>query len=148
MCHHKAYHSKWGRHHRHKHGCGRGYHRYKKFMDSRFGMGWMYPPVNVKELDDRYELFVYAPGYAKEDFQVKLKDNTLIIAVDREGNEVVDSPNWRRKEFNPREFRRHFELNEKIDKAAISAQYNDGVLLVTLPKLEGFETSRQDIIVA
>ena len=144
MCYRKAYHSRRAQHP--KHGCG---HMHKRFSNRRFGTGWgSYPPVNVKELDDRYELYVYASGFSKEDFQVKLKDNTLVIAVDKPDNDIVDSPNWRRKEFSPHGFKRHFELNEKIDKEAITAQYADGVLVVSLPKLAGFETSRQDIPIA
>ena len=106
-------------------------------------MLWNTPPVNVKEHDDSYELYVYAAGYTKEDFQVNLKDNTLVIAI--ENKDVVDSPNWRRQEFYAQGFERHFELNEKIDKEAISAKYENGVLTLTLPKLDGFETFRKDI---
>jgi HSP20 family protein len=141
MCKSRAYYSHGGHHPKWGHG-----HRHRNYRGRHFGMLWNTPPVNVKELDDSYELHVYAAGYAKEDFQVNLKDNKLVIAVDNK--DVVDSPNWRRQEFYAQGFERHFDLNEKIDKEAISAKYVDGVLIVTLPKLAGFESSSQDIAVA
>ena len=98
----------------------------------------------MQELDDRYELFVYAAGYTKHDFKVTLTDNTLIIAVDKVANDL-SANDWRRQEFRPRKFERQFELNDKIDKESIAAKYEDGVLKVTLAKLEGFETVRKTV---
>ena len=141
MCKSRAYYSHRGHHPKWGYG-----HKHRNYSRRHFGMLWNTPPVNVKEHDDSYELYVYAAGYAKEDFQVNLKDNTLVIKVDNK--DVVDSPNWRRQEFYAQGFERHFELNEKIDKEAISAKYVDGVLIVALPKLAGFESSSQDITVA
>lgn len=141
MCHSKSYYSQRAHHPRWGHGS-----RHKHFKSRYFGAAWNNPPVNVKELEDCYEVYVYAAGYTKEDFQVKLSDNTLLIAV--ENQDTVDSPNWRRQEFFASGFERRFELNEKIDKEAINAKYKEGVLIVTLPKLAGFETTNQDIAVA
>jgi len=108
------------------------------------GRGGHSPKVNVQELDDRYELFVYAAGYAKEDFKVDLTDDTLIIAGNSK-TETEANYNWRRQEFRLRTFERQFELNDKIDKDAIEAKYEDGILKVTLAKKEGFETVRKEV---
>ena len=142
MCYRKAYHSKWGHHPMHKYG------KMARKMAAKGFRPFGFPPVNVKELDDTYELHVFAPGYEKGDFQVNLKDRTLIIEVDKKQEEIVDSPNWRRKEYSPRSFRRLFELNKKIDIEAIAAEYKDGILLVKLPKLPGMETVTNEIVVA
>jgi len=126
--------------------------KFKKMMHHKFaehghrgrrGRGH-FPRVNVQELDDRYELFLYAAGYSKSDFKVDLSDNTLIIAANST-TENEANYNWRRQEFKPRKFERQFELNDKIDKASITAKYEDGVLKVTLAKLEGFETVRREV---
>jgi HSP20 family molecular chaperone IbpA len=45
-------------------------------------------------------------------------------------------------------FERKFELNDKIDKTAIAANYENGILIVSLPKLEGHEIERQAIEIA
>lgn len=107
---------------------------------------WGQPPVNVEELDDRYEILLYAAGYDKSEFSISLKDDTLIVQADRP-SQADEAPemNWRRREFRPGGFKRYFELNEKIDREAISAQYADGVLKITLSKKPGSETFRQEI---
>ena len=103
------------------------------------------PPVNIQEKDDKYELHLFAPGYEKGDFLIALIDNDLSISTETKKD---DKENWKRKEYTPTAFARQFALNEKINKEAIEAKYENGVLIVTLPKLEGFETDRQEIEVS
>lgn len=142
MCYHKAYHKHWAHHakHRRKHW----EHRFRNSGWGR-GFGWGNPPVNIEEFDDRYEMSVFASGFYKSDFQVKVKDQILVVSASKEESEIVDNPSMKRQEFDPRGFKRVFELNEKIDKEQISAAYKEGVLKVTLPKLAGKESYRKDI---
>lgn len=115
----------------------------------RFRFDGFYPPVNVQELDDRYEIFLVAPGLERENFDISLVENVMTIAVDKkEENEKQEGGTWKRKEFSVGGFQRKFELNEKIDLDSIKAKYADGILQVTLAKLEGEETVRKDIFVA
>ncbi|NND08389.1 MAG: Hsp20/alpha crystallin family protein [Saprospiraceae bacterium] len=102
------------------------------------------PPVNVQELDDHYELLLFAPGFQKRDFQVKTRDKVLVIGLEPEES-TTSAPNWLRREFSSKGFERKFELNDNVDTEKISAKYEDGILYVTLPKLPGFETTRQEI---
>ena len=141
MC-YNAHHSHWGKHHR------RSHHRHhaKKWMKQMFANAWGYPPVNVEELDDRYEILFYAAGYAKTDFKVNLNDDTLTIAVNKPENDwSADWDTRGRKQFTPGSFERRFVLNEKIDQASITAKYEEGILKITLQKKPGYERSRQDI---
>lgn len=110
-----------------------------------FGPGRFYPPVNVQELDDQYLLFLYAPELSKADFKISLVDRLLTISAEEK---TEDDVKWRRQEYTAGGFKRQFELNDKIDTESISAEYEAGVLKVTLKKLEGFQTSRSEIIVA
>ena len=139
MCYHKAYHKHWAHHAKHKK------HWENKFRQRGFGRGSGYPPVNIEEFDDRYEMSVFAAGFYKSDFQLKVKDHLLVVSASKEESEIVDNPSMKRQEFDPRGFKRVFELNEKINKEDISAVYEEGVLKVTLPKLAGAETYRKDI---
>lgn len=139
MCNHSAYHPHWGKHH---HGHHAGRHWKQQFAQ------WGYPPVNVEELDDQYEVSVYAAGYSKTDFQVKLEGDLLVIAVDKPENERDPFYGHRRMQFKPGSFQKEFRLNDKIDKEAIGAKYEEGILTVTLPKLAGFETVKKDIGIA
>ena len=100
------------------------------------------PPVNVRETDNSYELYLFAAGYEKSDFVISMTDHVLNISVEDKQAEKGD---WKRQEYTPKGFVRQFELNEKTDKSAIAATYKNGVLILSLPKLEGFETSRHEI---
>ncbi|MDF1695943.1 MAG: Hsp20/alpha crystallin family protein [Saprospiraceae bacterium] len=100
------------------------------------------PRANVLEKDEKYELHLFAPGYIKSDFTIALIDQKLTISVkDKESNEA----NWKRKEYSPSGFVRQFALNEDINSDSIEAVYENGVLIISLPKLEGHETKRQEI---
>ena len=117
-------------------------HPRKRAWRSKFNASFNYPPANVRELDDKYELYLYAPGYEKSDFIIALIDDRLSISVKEKKKE---EGNWRRQEYSQREFVREFALSEKVDKSAIVAKYENGVLILSIPKLEEFETSRQEI---
>ncbi len=143
MCNRKEYHRQWSQHKAEK---MRRYHAARKqaWRDS-FLTKANQPPANVLELDDKYELYLSAPGYEKSDFVIAILDQRLSITVKEKKEEDA---NWKRKEFSTKDFVRQFELDEKIDKSNIEAKYENGVLKLTLPKLEGFETTRQEISIA
>jgi HSP20 family protein len=133
--------------HRHpgaKH-CGRG-HWASHVQNMQHGMGGMYPPVNIQELDDAYHIELFAPGRAKEDFKLSLSNDLLTVSAEAKTDESMADQQWARREFkNSRGFKRHFELNEKIDSTKISASYDQGILLIKLMKKEGEETLRTSI---
>jgi len=123
------------------------YDRYsrKKAWKENFKAALNSPPANVKEADDKYELYLFAPGFEKSDFIISVTDQTLSISVERK---TEDEESWKRQEYTPGKFVRKFSLDEKIDIAAITAKYENGVLILTLPKSAGFETKRQEIPIA
>lgn len=133
MCYNAAHHPHWRKHRHH------AQRRHRRRMAR-----WAYPPASVEELDDRYQILIYAAGYSKSDFQVGLEDDQLLIKVEKDvAQDTAD--HQRLRGYVPGSFERHFALNPKIDKEGISAQYEEGILKVTLPKREGTETFRQDI---
>jgi HSP20 family protein len=143
MCHRKAFYHPGAQasleaFKRSRHGRGR------KFWKDQFRASMQNPPANVLEENDQYLLHLYAPGFSKEDFLIATIDNTLSISLEVSEDHTA----WKRQEYSPQSFKRQFDLSEKIKKDAISAKYEDGVLIVTLPKLEGMETSRQEIQIA
>ena len=95
------------------------------------------PSVNVKEDDDMYALEIAAPGMKKNDFKVELDNNTLKISAEIEDKKEENNDPFTRREFNYQSFCRTFHLpDNKVDSGKISAKYKDGILYVTLPKLE------------
>lgn len=143
MCNKTAYNSNWNNQFANKFG-NQGEHPFKKMWKQKMHGALNIPPVNVREMDDKYELHLFAAGYVKSDFSLALTDQTLSISTSPKNGEITS---WKRHEYSPQGFVRKFELNEKVDKSAISATYENGVLILTLPKLEGFETERKEITV-
>jgi HSP20 family protein len=111
--------------------------------------GWFQPPVNIRELEDRYELHLAAPGRSKQDFQLKVQGDLLTITgKGQEESDIAQSTNWARQEFRTAAFERQFQLNEKMDGDGITANYVDGVLVVTMPKFAHAHTPAKDVYVA
>ena len=140
----RAFQKQWNQHQVNKFRACQG-HPLKKAWKENLKSAFNNPPANVKELDDKYELHVFAPGFEKSDFKIALDEQTLNVSVD---HKTETEETWKRKEYTPKGFVRKFALNEKIDTSSIEAKYENGVLVVSLPKKEGFETTRQEIAIA
>ena len=91
-------------------------------------------PVNVKEIENGYQLEVVAPGLEKENFRINLEDNLLTISADRKAQEENKTEKHIRKEYSYQSFKRSFTLDENIDTENIEAKYYNGVLTVNLFK--------------
>ena len=99
--------------------------------------------VNVHKTDTSYEMLVFAPGRIKENFNLGIKGNELTITyTPPEGFPKFD---WIQREYSRGGFVRSFTLDSSIDASKISAKYEDGVLLVSLPFAAGKETTSQEI---
>lgn len=95
------------------------------------------PAVNVKESEGAFELEIAAPGMAREDFSVRVdNDEELVVAFEKkeENGKEEKKENYLRREFAYASWRRAFTLPDSIDREAISANMNNGVLGIVLPK--------------
>ena len=109
---------------------------------------WTGVPVNIRETNDAYQLEVVAPGFDKNDFKVNVENNLLTIEAAKEAvkEETTDKQEkWVRNEYRFKSFKRSFTLDEKIQTAEIAAKYENGVLLLNLPKKAEVKPSVQQI---
>ena len=104
-----------------------------------------YIPVNILETDKNYLLEVVAPGYEKTDFKVNLDQNVLTVSAEKKEENSNEAIKQIRKEYTYRSFKRSFTIDEKIDAAAISAEYVNGVLTLNLPKKEIVKETAKEI---
>ncbi|MEO6668036.1 MAG: Hsp20/alpha crystallin family protein [Ferruginibacter sp.] len=95
-----------------------------------------FPPVNIYENDNAYQLEIAAPGLEKTDFNVKLEENILTISTESKGEKTEATEKQIRKEFSYKAFKRSFTIDEKIDAENIKASYVNGILKLELPKKE------------
>lgn len=91
-------------------------------------------PVNITESDDAYHLEIAAPGRSKELFSLNVEKNTLTIGYENKKETGTTEQKKIRNEFSIQNFKRTFSLDEKINAEGIEAKYENGILLVTLPK--------------
>jgi HSP20 family protein len=101
------------------------------------------PSVNVKEDESRFFLELAAPGLKREDFKIEVDNQVLSLSSERKEEKTEEEENYRRREFNYTSFQRTFQLPEEVDIDKITANYQDGVLLVTLPKKEEAVTNKK-----
>lgn len=95
------------------------------------------PSVNIRENADAYEVEVAAPGMEKNDFEIKLDGNLLTISSSKEDNHETEEGNYTRREFSYQSFQRSFELpRDVVDQENIQAKYENGLLLLNIPKKE------------
>ncbi len=99
------------------------------------------PGVNVKESADSFTLEVAAPGLKKENFNLELEKHQLKISavtseVKKEDETPTPEEKFTRREFHYRSFERYFNLPDSVDGDKITAKYEDGILMVHVPKKE------------
>jgi HSP20 family protein len=96
--------------------------------------GWS-PALDLYQNTDNIVAVVELPGTRKEEIQISLHDGTLTTAGERKS----ESQNGQRAERSERyvgKFRRGIALPARVDANKVSATYRDGILTVTLPKVE------------
>lgn len=94
------------------------------------------PSVNIREADNLYEISLAAPGLKKEDFKIDVEGDMLTISAETKDETEEKEDSYTRKEFSYNSFTRSFTLPEWVKKDSIQANYNDGLLKLTLPKME------------
>jgi HSP20 family protein len=97
---------------------------------SLFGL----PPADMKETAEAHILAVELPGLAREDVDLTIEGDQLVIS----GHKAEDSEDataaYRVSERRYGRFERAFPLPPDVERSRIAAQFKDGVLKVTLPK--------------
>lgn len=93
------------------------------------------PEVDIFETEKAITLLVDIPGVKPEHMNIDLRDNILTITGDVERQEAADEE-YLVLEYETGRYYRQFTLSEVIDQSRIDAQLNQGVLRLSLPKVE------------
>jgi len=108
------------------------------------------PAINVIEKANEYDVEIAAPGMTREDFKVTLdQDDNLIVDLEKkvENKNEKTEGHYLRREFAYTKFHQHLLLPDDVDREAISASVEHGVLTVTLPKVKPQETKRETKVI-
>jgi HSP20 family protein len=104
-------------------------------------------PANIHETADGFHVELSAPGRNKEDFKINVENGMLTVSFEKK--EEAENKDYKtiRKEFSFKSFKRSFNLDDKINTAAIQAKYENGVLKLYLPKKEETAVAPQQIAI-
>jgi HSP20 family protein len=100
------------------------------------GLGEFAPSVDVIDRED--EVFVRAevPGYKKEDIEILVSGNTLTLKGETGAEQKEERGDYYYQEISRGSFARTLALPAEVDDSKAKASMKDGVLELTLPKVE------------
>jgi len=106
------------------------------------------PRANVHETKDKIELTFELPGMDKKDIKVWVENDMLHVSGKREFNSESKDEDYVRREISSGEFNRSFTLPESVNREKISADYKNGLLEVSLDKLEEIKPKEIEVKVS
>ena len=106
--------------------------------------GWM-PAVDIVENNNTLMLKAELPGFKREDLDVSLHEDNLVISGERKREEGHKEGGIYRSERFFGRFHRSIPLPFPVDSEKIQANYRDGVLTVTLPKSEKVKAKQIEV---
>ena len=104
------------------------------FVEPTFG-GSFLPAVDVRETDSDYLMEVELPGLTEKDVEVKLDNNLLTISSKRDEKKEEKKNGYVMRERRASSFSRSFVLPDAVDREKISAEFKNGILNLSFPKV-------------
>jgi HSP20 family protein len=124
-----------------------GLQRLNRLLDEAFA-GWpaaeegnvvtssLFTPTDICEDADSLQILMEVPGVKPEDVKISLEDNILTIRGEKRQQSENSAERVHRYERSYGAFERTFALPSNVDAEKISAQYENGILTVKVPKSE------------
>lgn len=104
-----------------------------KDTDEKATEAWKNPASDIMESKDRFFVYINMPGVSKENVNVKVEDDELIVTGKLAAEELGDRK-YIRKEIRTGNYFRKFKLTNLIDRESVQARYENGVLVLELMK--------------
>lgn len=101
------------------------------FSDDQFNM----PATDISESDGEYRISAELPGIKKDDIQVSLHDGVLSIEAESKSEHEEKGDKQLRTERRYGKFVRRFTLDSNLDESSVQANFEDGVLKLTIKKV-------------
>jgi len=111
----------------------------EKSLATRDDTLYIAPPVDIFETEDALTVVADLPGVSKDDVDIRVEDDVLTIKG--KANYALPASSVH-EEFNLQGYYRQFRLSDEVDQNKISAETQNGVLTITLPKAEKSKPKR------
>jgi HSP20 family protein len=93
------------------------------------------PAVDVRETDAEYLMEVELPGLTEKDVEVKLENSLLTISSTKDEKKEEKKNGYVLRERRSAHFSRSFVLPEGVDAEKIAAEFKNGILKLSFPKV-------------
>lgn len=96
---------------------------------------------DIYEKDNKYHLEMDLPGIDKEDIKIHCDNGNLTITAEKENETKEEDKKYIRRERSYGKYSRSFYLGD-IDDNNVQAEFKNGILKITVPKVEEKETKK------
>lgn len=126
--------------------------RIQRYFDDLPAFGFKYtdsfsPKIDISEGEKNINVVAEIPGVSKEDIKIVLQDNILTIEGEKKKEEINKEDNFYRSERTYGSFKRCFTLPAEVDSDKVDAKFENGILKITMPKLEVKQVKEKEIAI-
>lgn len=108
-----------------------------------WAQGMDQPRIDMAEDDEQYLIVADMPGFAKDDIEVYVTENTLAIEAQQREEMVTEDANFIQQERSHQSLSRRITLPNDANTERISASMTDGVLTITVARSEPLDSGHQ-----
>lgn len=94
------------------------------------------PVMDISDSNGDIVASMELPGLKTDDIKVSVEDDVLTVTGEKKQQESQSGDNWRRVERTYGYFKRSVKLPAPVDADKVKAAYKDGVLTISMPKIE------------
>ena len=105
---------------------------------------WYVSAADIFEYENEVIIEMDMPGVSKDDVDMKLRENEIVVTGHVVHGEDRDDEVLYR-EYDEGHFHRHFVLNDTIDRDKISSVMAEGVLRIVLPKKQAYKQRQIEV---
>ena len=124
--------------------------RIQKYFDEFSSFGFNFsdsfsPKIDISEDKESIHVTAEVPGVQKENLKITLQDNILTLQGEKKKEEESKDKNYHRVERSYGSFKRSFTLPVEVDSEKVEAKYENGMLKISLRKLQPKSASEKVI---
>jgi HSP20 family protein len=116
------------------------------FADEGIARGTWNPTVDIYENKDRIVINCDLPGMNREDIHLTFENNVLTLSGERLFEKKDEADHYHRVECSYGTFTRSFAVQQTESIEGVTAEYNNGILRIDLPKREEVKARRIEIV--
>ncbi|HEX5943892.1 MAG TPA: Hsp20/alpha crystallin family protein [Anaerolineales bacterium] len=98
--------------------------------------GWSAPAVDMYQTDDEVVVRVALPGFKADEVQINITGDVLTLRGELKREEEKKDKAWHLREHRWNSFERSIALPTEVTADQANADFENGILTITLPKAE------------